>query len=147
MCPRSRVETGQERLEAQRKGQSYLLLNEWSLPVPSSGKRICCRFWRERALRNKHKLVGRAIFFLPVCQVHRFSVGCCKHTLLRGLMIVCATRSSRCALASTIVRRTSGNTQGSATNVRLAWKTETCLGRKWAACESQAEIPGRSPAP
>ena len=61
-------------------------------------------------------------------------------------LLMCATRSSRCTLVSTNVRRTSGNTEWGATNVRLAWKTRTCLGRKWAACESQAETPGRSPA-
>ena len=44
----------------------------------------------------------RHICSLPMYQVHRFSDGC------RRLMIMCATRSSRCTLVSTIVRRMSG---------------------------------------
>ena len=37
MCPRRRVEIGQEDLKALRKGQSYLFAptNEWCLPAPS----------------------------------------------------------------------------------------------------------------
>ena len=42
-------------------------------------------------------------------------------------MIMCATRSSRCTLGSTIVRRTSGNTKGSATDI-CGWRPRPASG-------------------
>ena len=61
---------------------------------------------------HNHKLFGCATSV--VCPCIKFIgfllVAGSMHTLLRALMIMCATRSSRCTLASTIVRRTSGNT-------------------------------------
>ena len=48
-------------------------------------------------------------------------------TLRRELMIMCATRSSRCTLASTIVRWTSGNTLECATNV-CGWRPRPASG-------------------
>ena len=50
MCPRSRVEIGQEYLKAHRKRQSYILLTDQRMMSSSAirnktgGKRICCRF-------------------------------------------------------------------------------------------------------
>ena len=66
----------------------------------------------------KHKLSGCATSV--ACPCIKFMgfllVAGSMHTLLRGLMKKCATRSRRCTLASTIVRRTSGNTLEGATN-------------------------------
>ena len=59
---------------------------------------------------HKHTDFGRD-FFCPCIKFKGFLLAAVSmHTLLNGLMIMCATRSSRCTLASTIVRRTSGNT-------------------------------------
>ena len=55
MRSRRCVETGQQYLQDQRKGQSYLLLTYQCMEFGSSihhktrGKVICCRFWREHA--------------------------------------------------------------------------------------------------
>ena len=60
------------------------------------------------AKTHKHKLFGCATSVMMFIAFQLVAVSL--HTLLRGLMILSATRSSSCTIASTVLRRTSGNT-------------------------------------
>ena len=61
MCPRRRVEIGQEYLKAQRKGDSFFFLTYQRMVSPSAirnktgGKRICCRFRSINALVEQER--------------------------------------------------------------------------------------------
>ena len=88
--------------------------------------------------KHKHKIFGRTIFFahVSISLVFCWLPLACTHCS-EGLINMCATRSSCCTLASTWVGR----------DQYLRLEAETCFGRKWAACESQAGIQGRIAAP